>query len=200
MKISSVEFVKSAVKTKDLPPELRGEIAFAGRSNVGKSSLINTLVNRKKLAKISSTPGRTRTINYFVINNEFYFVDLPGYGYAKVSKSMRKSWRPMVDNYLKSNRLDGLILIIDIRRDPGEEELNFKMWLDKNKIPVVFVLTKCDKISRSKRFSRIKEITGKLNVTKSDVLVFSAVSKEGKEELWQRLTSLIFTETTGEKG
>ena len=119
MKISSVEFVKSAVKVRDFPPELRGEIAFAGRSNVGKSSLINTLVNRKKLAKISSTPGRTRTINYFVINDDFYFVDLPGYGYAKVSKSMRESWRPMVDNYLKSKRLAGLILIIDIRRNPG---------------------------------------------------------------------------------
>ena len=194
MKISSVEFVKSAVKVKDYPPESRGEVAFAGRSNVGKSSLINTLVNRKKLAKISSTPGRTRTINYFVINDDFYFVDLPGYGYAKVSKSMRESWRPMVDNYLKSKRLDGLILIIDIRRNPGEEELNFKLWLDKYKIPVIFVLTKSDKIKRNKRFSRIKEITAKLNVTKSDVLVFSAVSKEGKEELWQRIAGLISAE------
>ena len=130
MKITSAEFVTSATKPSQYPPEGLPEIAFAGRSNVGKSSLINVLVNRKRLVKTSSTPGRTQLVNFFDINDSINFVDLPGYGYAKVPASVRKKWGPMIETYLSGrNTLKGVVVIMDIRRTPREEEQNLIDWL-----------------------------------------------------------------------
>ena len=137
--VKSAEFVTSAVKPSQYPLAILPEIAFAGRSNVGKSSLINTLVNRKRLVKTSSTPGRTQLINFFIINGSIGFVDLPGYGYAKVPKSVKKNWGPMIETYLSERKtLKGVVLIIDIRRIPRAEELNLIDWLDYYKIPKIF--------------------------------------------------------------
>jgi len=141
--IKSAEFVTSAVKPSQYPPAVLPEIAFAGRSNVGKSSLINTLVNRKRLVKTSSTPGRTQLINFFNINEKFSFVDIPGYGYAKVPASVKKKWGPMIETYITTRKtLKGVVLIMDLRRTPGPEEMNMLDWLNHYDIPSVPVLTK----------------------------------------------------------
>ncbi len=151
MKITSAEFVTSATKPSQYPTEGLPEIAFAGRSNVGKSSLINVLVNRKRLVKTSSTPGRTQLVNFFDINDYITFVDLPGYGYAKVPASVRKKWGPMIETYLSGrNTLKGVVVILDIRRTPREEEHNLIEWLEHYAIPSILVLTKTDKLSKIK--------------------------------------------------
>jgi len=152
MIIKSAEFIKSAAKSSHYPPAQLPEIVFAGRSNVGKSSLINILVNRKRLAKTSSTPGRTQLINFFEINAELVFVDIPGFGYAKVPAAIRRSWAPMIETYLATRRtLKGLVLIMDSRRTPGLEESALVDWLNRHQIATVLVLTKIDKLSRSRQ-------------------------------------------------
>lgn len=192
MNIKSAEFVKSAVKVKDYPNAVSGEIAFAGRSNVGKSSLINAILNRRQLAKTGSTPGKTRTINFFLIDEDFYFVDLPGYGYAKVSRTMRQSWSIMVENYLKAERpIKALVLIIDIRRDPGDYEMTLVEWLNYYRIPVVIVLTKADKLSGNKRAVRVREIARLLNIEKEEAVLFSARTREGSAKLWEYLIRFL---------
>ena len=143
MIIHTAEFVKSAVKPSHYPEPVFPEIAFAGRSNVGKSSLINTLVNRKRLVKTSATPGRTRLINFFKINDAFYFVALPGYGCAKVPVAVKKAWVPMVETYITTRkRLRSVVLIVDIRRKPGDEELSCLNWLQHLDIPCLVIVTK----------------------------------------------------------
>ncbi|MEJ2100211.1 MAG: ribosome biogenesis GTP-binding protein YihA/YsxC, partial [Desulfobacterales bacterium] len=143
MKIISAEFVTSAAKPAQYPPAFLPEIAIAGRSKVGKSSLINTLVNRRRLVKTSSTPGRTQLINFFDINRQIVFVDLPGYGYARVPASIRKTWGPMIETYLRGRQtLKGVVIILDIRRIPGQEELNLLSWLNHYSIAGILVLTK----------------------------------------------------------
>jgi len=150
MIIKTVDFVKSAVKPSQYPEYDFPEIAFAGRSNVGKSSLINTLIQRKNMVKTSSKPGCTQLINFFLINESLSFVDLPGYGYAKVSKKLRAQWQPMVELYLSNRQnLLGLILLIDIRRDPKQEEFDLIDWLSKHELPHLVVLTKSDKLAKS---------------------------------------------------
>jgi len=192
MIISSAQFVKSAVTPSQYPPADLPEIAFTGRSNVGKSSLINTLVNRKHLVKTSATPGRTRLINFFVLNTAFSFVDLPGFGYAKVPAAVRKSWGPMIETYLSTRKtLKGVVLIMDIRRIPGMQELNFIQWLRYYTIPAILVLTKSDKLSKNKQITQRKAVADALGVPKEEPILFSAKSRMGKDDLWDALERLI---------
>ena len=193
MIIKSAEFVTSAVKPSQYPPAVLPEIAFAGRSNVGKSSLINTLVNRKRLVKTSSTPGRTQLINFFNINEKFSFVDIPGYGYAKVPAAVKKKWGPMIETYITTRKtLKGVVLIIDLRRTPGPEEMNMLDWLNHHGIPSVPVLTKSDKLSKTRQQKQLKEIANTLSADKERFILFSAKSRQGKDEVWNAVNNLIF--------
>ena len=192
MIITSAEFVKSAVKPSHYPSTELPEIAFTGRSNVGKSSLINSLVNRKHLVKTSSTPGRTQLINFFIINKTISFVDLPGFGYAKVPDSVRKSWGPMIETYLSTrNTLKGVVLIMDIRRIPGIQELNFIEWLHYYHIPIILILTKSDKLSKIKQKNQHLSIAKALSVNQEELILFSAKSRMGKNEVWDAIGRLI---------
>ena len=191
MIIKSAEFVTSAVKTTQYPSAALPEIAFAGRSNVGKSSLINTLVNRKHLVKTSSTPGRTQLINFFDINKNLTFVDLPGYGYARVPVAVRKKWGPMIETYLSTRQtLKGVVIIMDIRRLPREEEQNLILWLAHYSIASILVLTKTDKLSKTKLIKQQAAIVQALAVAKEDVILFSAKTRRGKDAVWGAILSL----------
>jgi GTP-binding protein len=192
MIIKSAEFVTSATEPSQYPPALLPEIAFAGRSNVGKSSLINVLVNRKHLVKTSSTPGRTRLINFFEINCKMGFVDLPGYGYAKVPESVRKTWGPMIETYLSTRKtLRGVTVILDIRRTPRQEEFDLISWLQHYFIPGIFVLTKTDKLSKNKQAQKLDLIARVLERDKNDFVLFSAKSRRGRGTLWKAILSLV---------
>lgn len=189
MKITSAEFVKSAVWPAQYPPAIMPEIAFVGRSNVGKSSLMNTLVGRKNLAKTSNTPGRTQLINFFVVNEAVSFVDLPGYGFAKVSRALKRDWGEMIEAYLKNRQnLVMVILILDVRRDPGDDDLSLRDWLEEYRIPYLYVLTKVDKLSNNQAINRRRIIERILNVS-ADIkpIFFSAVTQKGRGEIWQVL-------------
>lgn len=189
MKIVSAEFMKSAVKPADFPKEKLPEIAIVGRSNVGKSSLINTLLSRKGLAKTSSTPGRTQLINFFRINHKLIFVDLPGYGYAKVSASVRKSWQPMIEGYLKDREnLRGVVLIMDIRRPPEDEEDMLLDFLSSFSIPSILALTKADKLSGNEKIKQLRLFKKSLD---ENLIPFSAVTGEGKDELWKAIKGMV---------
>ena len=191
MKILSAEFVTSAVKPAQYPPVKYPEMAFAGRSNVGKSSLINTLVNRKHLVKTSSTPGRTQLINFFNINNNLTFVDLPGYGYAKVPVAVRKNWGPMIETYLSTRKtLKGVVVIMDIRRIPRQEEHDLIDWLKYFSIAGILVLTKTDKLSKPKRLKQHIAIAEALAVAPDKLILFSAKSRQGKDAIWDAILSL----------
>jgi GTP-binding protein len=193
MIIKSAEFIKSAVKPSHYPPAVLPEIAFAGRSNVGKSSLINALLNRKRLVKTSSTPGRTQLLNFFEINKAFSFVDLPGYGYAKVPKSIRKSWGVMIETYLTTREaLKGVVLIMDVRRIPELHELNLIDWLNHFGIESILILTKVDKLSKSKRIKQHHSIAKALFVNKNDLILFSAKSRIGIDDVWDAIEQLVF--------
>jgi GTP-binding protein len=177
--ISNVRFLKSITDINEKPTSRLPELAVVGRSNVGKSSLINSIFNRKKLAKISSTPGKTRLINYFEVNNKFYFVDLPGYGYAKISKLESDKWRKMIENYLKNNsQLKLVLLLIDARR--GIMQLDNKMieWLKYFKIRFRIILTKADKISNNELFKTKSKMIKQLNV--ENVLLYSSKTEKGR--------------------
>jgi len=185
MKIISAEFIKSATDPSHYPEETLPEIAFAGRSNVGKSSLINTLLQRKKLARTSNTPGRTQLINFFLVNDDLFFVDLPGYGYAKVPLEIKKKWGPMVERYLKTRKnLRMVVLILDIRRDPTKDDLSLTSWLYNYGIRPVFVLTKSDKLSKNRVAIRRRAIGEILEVSDDALVTFSARTREGRENIW----------------
>ena len=192
MIIHSAEFVKSAVHPKDFPELDLPEVAFAGRSNVGKSSLINCLVNRRHLAKTSTTPGRTRLINFFDVNHALILVDLPGFGYAKASQSLRREWKAMVEAYLAGRPvLAAVVLIIDIRRDVGIEESQLLQWLERLSRPCLVVLTKADKLSgngRAKRLSAVGQQLARLGV---EPIVFSAKNGLGRPALWQAINERL---------
>jgi len=188
MKITHAEFVTSAFRPSDYPPEQLPEAAFAGKSNVGKSSLINVLLNRKNLARTSSTPGRTQSLNFFNINQRFMFVDFPGYGFAKVPLSIRKQWKPMVETYLTTRTsLKVTVVIIDARREPSEQDRELVDWLKHYAVPFLVVLTKVDKISRAQRSQASARIRHVFNLAHDQIIMFSAVTGEGKEALWKRL-------------
>lgn len=185
IKITSAEFVTSAVKTADYPAGELPEVALAGRSNVGKSSLLNKLCGRKSLARTSNTPGRTRLINFFLVNGLFHLVDLPGYGYAKVSASERESWRKMVESYLTTRKsLKGVALLVDSRHQPTDLDLQMHDWLRCWTIPAVVVATKADKLSRMRLLQSLKTIRSILPLTGGERLIpFSAETGLGREEL-----------------
>ncbi|MGD8243388.1 MAG: ribosome biogenesis GTP-binding protein YihA/YsxC [Desulfobacterales bacterium] len=192
MIVNSAEFITSAVKPQQYPPADLPEIAFAGRSNVGKSSLINKLVNRRRLVKTSRTPGRTQLINFFGINQAFRFVDLPGYGYAKVPAGVRRQWGPMIETYLTQRRcLRGLILIVDIRRTPGQEEETLLHWLDHHGIACRIVATKADKLSRNKQIRPARQIAAKLALGEDELLLFSAKSGLGLTAVWDHIEEML---------
>ena len=185
MHVKSAEFVTSAVKVDQYPPSDLPEVAFAGRSNVGKSSLINKLVNRKRLVKTSSTPGRTRLINFFQVNGALSLVDLPGYGYAKVPAAVKKQWGPMVEAYIaERSNLKGVVLLMDLRRTPREEELDLLAWLHHHRKPTILVLTKADKLSKTKRKKQRGLAADALGVDAGDFVLFSAKTGLGKDDLW----------------
>ena len=192
MQIRSAKFICSAVTPEQYPPADLAEVAFAGRSNVGKSSLINKILNRKKLVRTSKTPGRTQLLNFFEINEVYRFVDLPGYGYAKVPVEVQKRWRPMVETYLTSrSNLRGMVLLLDIRREPSKEDLNLWHWLQTTSIEVIIVVTKVDKLSKNKRNKQMAAITRSRGCRREQLIEFSAMTGEGKEELWKRLLKLL---------
>ncbi len=193
MKIVSADFVKSAYSLKDCPVEDFPEVALAGRSNVGKSSFLNKMVNRKGLARASNTPGRTRLINYFLINNSFCLVDLPGYGYARVPAKIRQEWGVLIHEYLKKrNLLCGVVLLLDIRHKPTEMDLQLYQWLMQEQIPVLPVATKIDKLSRGQVHNQMKLIEKTLGIEGQNSLVgFSAKTGQGKDEIWQEMEKLL---------
>lgn len=188
-------FIKSAFKESHYPPADRPEIAFAGKSNVGKSSLLNVLVNRKKMARTSSTPGRTQALNFFSVNDSIYFVDLPGYGFAKVPLSIKKKWNMMVENYLKSRpNLKAVVVILDVRRDVSQEDKDLLIWLNHYQIDPVVVITKTDKLSRNKCEGRIKTIGKELkDYYTGRVMAFSARTRKGRDLIWEIIEEKIRT-------
>jgi len=186
MIVNNVSLTISAVSPAQYPKENLPEIAFVGRSNVGKSSLINKMVNRKNLARISSKPGKTATINFYNVENKLYFVDLPGYGYAKVSKTEKQKWGQMIEKYL-SNReqLVQVILLVDSRHKPTEDDVIMMNWIRQFDFRAIVVATKIDKLPKSQREEKMELIKDTLQITEEDIIVtFSAETGEGKEELW----------------
>jgi GTP-binding protein len=191
MIIRSAEFVKSAAKDSQYPPAELPEFAFAGRSNVGKSSLINTLVNRKKLVLTSSTPGKTRLINFFCVNGELMLVDLPGYGYARVSREERRTWAPMIERYLATRTsLKGVVALFDIRRSPGPEDIQLMDWLAARRIPRILVATKSDKLSKTAQAKQLAVIAGEVGAEVGGIVLFSAKSRRGRDALWKSINDL----------
>ena len=186
MKVLSAEFVKSATKPSEYPPGNLPEVAIAGKSNVGKSSLINTLVNRKNLAKTSSQPGRTQTLNFFRVNEKLSLVDLPGYGFAKAPLEVRKAWKPMVETYLQTREAIRLvILILDSRRGLSPDDSTLLDWLEYHEIPALIVLTKADKLSQFERARQRKGLAALPLLEDMPMFFFSATTGEGREELWK---------------
>ncbi len=192
MLVKSAEFITSAVKPNQYPVAQLPEIAFAGRSNVGKSSLINVLVNRKRLVKTSSTPGRTQLINFFTVNEELMLVDLPGYGYARVPAAVQKKWGPMVEKYLSlRDTLKAVILILDIRRTPRQEEFDLIHWLGHYQIPLIPILTKADKLSKNKQRPQHQANAAALGMPPEDLILFSAKTRQGRDKVWRAILNSI---------
>ncbi len=192
MIIKNTSFIKGATYPDQYPAGDFPEIAFAGRSNVGKSSLINVLVNRKNLVRTSSTPGRTQCINFFEVNNDMMLVDLPGYGFARVPADIKKQWGPMMERYFSSRRnLRGVVLILDVRRTPCAEDKAMLQWLERYSIPAIPVITKCDKVSKNEKSRQTEIIAQSLGLDKSRFAYFSALSREGRDGLWEKIEALL---------
>lgn len=193
MVIKSVNLETVCGITSTIPQNDKLEIAFAGKSNVGKSSLINALMNRKSYARTSAQPGKTQTINYYNINDELYFVDLPGYGYAKVSEEIKAKWGRMIENYLqKSRQLQAVFLLIDIRHEPSANDKQMYEWILSNGYHPIIIATKLDKINRSQVQKHVKMIKTKLEVEKGTIVIpFSASTKQGREEIYDLIDGLL---------
>ena len=192
MKVINTEFVTGAVSSKQYPKEAFPEFAFVGRSNVGKSSLIRSLLNRKKLVRISSTPGKTREINFFKINEKLMFADLPGYGFARVTPALQKKWKQMVEEYL-SNRepLLAIVFIVDIRRKPTELDITLKEWLEDLGRNYILVITKSDKLSGTERSKQTKLIKSAfMGENALAAVTYSSKNHLGRKELWNQLQKL----------
>ena len=189
MKIRSTEMVVSAVNRNQYPTEGLPEIALVGRSNVGKSSTINTLLNRRNFARTSQTPGKTRTINFFLINNEFYFVDLPGYGYAKIAKSEKEKWGVIMERYLQDrSELCAIFLLVDIRHEPTNDDVMMYEWIKHFGYNCVVIATKADKISRGQYQKHFSIIRKKLQLEKDEKIIpISSLKKTGVEEVWNEI-------------
>lgn len=194
IKSASLEIVCGI--TSKLPKNQEPEFAFAGKSNVGKSSLINGLMNRKALARTSSQPGKTQTINYYHINHSFYFVDLPGYGYARVSAETREKWGAMIEGYLHtSKQLKAVFLLVDIRHDPGANDKEMYDWIVYHGYSPIVIATKADKINRSQLQKQLKAVRAGLNAgPETLILPFSAQTKQGREEIWQEIEKFLSKE------
>ena len=195
MRIKSAEFVKSAILPDQFPRDGRPEIAFAGRSNVGKSTLFNALLNKKNLAKTSKRPGKTQMINFFDVNGTVYFVDLPGYGFAKVSKDLREEWGRAITDYLATrNTLRIVAHLIDIRHKPSENDHELLNLLEEAKVPTVLVATKVDKLGATERRRYFEQLASELDFDEDvPIIPFSAISKEGLHELWNTIDAHIGT-------
>ena len=193
MVIKSVNLETVCGITSTLPQNALPEVAFAGKSNVGKSSLINALMNRKSYARTSAQPGKTQTINFYNINGELYFVDLPGYGYANVAQSVKEQWGKMIERYLhRSKQLKTVFLLIDIRHAPGENDIRMYDWIKANGFEPVIIATKADKIKRSQIDKCLKVIRETLEVEKGTVMIpFSAETKQGREEVYELLEKIL---------
>ena len=193
MVIKNVELETVCGITSTLPENELIEIAFAGKSNVGKSSLINALMNRKSLARTSSQPGKTQTINFYNVNNEIYFVDLPGYGYAKVSEEIKAKWGKMIEKYLKrSKQLQAVFLLIDIRHEPSANDKQMYSWILDNGFKPIIIATKADKISRNQLQKHVKMVKEGLKVVKGTVVIpFSAQTKQGRDEIYEVIDGIM---------
>ncbi|MFU8804604.1 MAG: ribosome biogenesis GTP-binding protein YihA/YsxC [Bradymonadaceae bacterium] len=191
MKINKAEFVKSATKPSQFPEPDKPEIAFGGRSNVGKSSLINTLLGRTKLVKTSKKPGATQLVNFFNINDELYFVDLPGYGYARVPIEVRKAWGPMVENYLGNRpNLRAIVVLMDLRRGALPEDMKLIEACPHFGIQPIIVFTKADKYGKNARQDRRREIAAELGAPADELILFSSTKNFGQDELWDRIRQM----------
>lgn len=193
MKINSAQFIGSFATLNQLPPSHFPEIAFSGRSNVGKSSVINCLVNRQKLALTSSTPGKTRLLNYYCVNDAFYLVDLPGFGYAKVAQQERQAWKKLVESFFENSKsLKGVVHIIDSRHGITQLDREMIEWLSHLKLPTLLVATKTDKLPRSKAnhlLGLIVQSARELGI--SGIVPFSAITKLGRNEVWKAIGQLV---------
>lgn len=193
MNINNARFEKGAVKPAHYPDNNIPEITFVGRSNVGKSSLINALLNRKSLARVASKPGKTREINFYNIDDTVYFVDLPGYGYAKVSKDVKYSWGESIETYLNSSKkIKLVIMLVDIRHSPSEDDKMMSAWLTELSFPYIVVATKKDKIPRAKLKERLADISTSLGLNNDTLLIpFSSETKDGREEVMNYINSIL---------
>lgn len=192
MIINNAYIAKTAVKKSQYPDDGLTEIAFAGKSNVGKSSLINTMLGRKALARTGSSPGKTRTINFYSVEDKLYFVDLPGYGYAKASKTEIEKWGRMTDEYLLNREeLKAIILLVDIRHEAGKNDVMMLDYLRHYGYKIIIAATKCDKVTRNRLPSHVKMLKSSLGIKEGEVLIpFSSVSKQGRDELWEVIENL----------
>ncbi|NLL70522.1 MAG: YihA family ribosome biogenesis GTP-binding protein [Epulopiscium sp.] len=193
MEVNNVELEVVSGNASQFPTSNLIEIAFAGKSNVGKSSLINTLINRRALARTSSQPGKTQTINFYNVENQMYFVDLPGYGYAKVSKEQRQQWGSFIETYLHERpQLKLILLLVDIRHTPSEQDHMMYQWMKHYGFPIIVIATKMDKLKRSQVSHHIAMVRQGLHMTEDEILIpFSAVTKQGKDEIWEKLDQTL---------
>jgi GTP-binding protein len=193
MQIKSAQYEVTAVNPSQYPARFWPEIAWVGRSNVGKSSLINALLNRKNLARVADTPGKTRVINFYNINDQFYLVDLPGYGYAKVSKAEKAAWTEMIETYLTTReQLQMIVMLVDIRHAPSADDRLMYDWLVSQAKPKLIVATKADKVSVTKVAERLREIRATLGMPEAETLIpFSAVSKLGRNKVWEQIRAVV---------
>lgn len=193
MKINSVKFITSAVRRSQYPEDLKPEFLLVGRSNVGKSSFINTLVNRKNMARISAIPGKTQTLNFYLINEDFYFVDVPGYGFARVSKKLKNKFGMIIEDYLKMREnLKMVFMLVDFRHRPTEDDILMYNYLKYYNIPVTVIATKCDKVSKNSYDKNKRIIRDNLKMIDSDKLeLFSATKKIGKKEVYDIIEELL---------